>query len=265
MNEEFVVIKVGGSCLSRHRESVAGQVSSLVGKRPFVLVHGYGPELRDLLSTLGIERPAFISASGVPSHQTTEEIAELSALAACRVREILAAQFKDAGITAKAIPASWNGFVTGARKGRIRYVDDGVVRVRQGDFAGKVSQVNIDRLAELRQEHRCFIVSAILRGSRQETLVIDADRLAIEIASALNAPSLYILSDQPGVLVNGATVPDVKLNDIAQLEPHATGGMSRKLKHIKTGLQSGIGKIFLLDGASPLLNGAPHGTVFTRS
>lgn len=265
MNEDLIVIKVGGSCLRSGKESVAKQIVTLVGQRPFVLVHGYGPELRDMLSEFGIVRPTFVSASGVPSHETTEEIAELSALAACRVRKILAEQFEEAGITAKAIPAYWNGFVAGARKERIRYIQDGVVRVRHGDFAGKVSRVSVERFAELSQAHRCVIVSAILRGSGQETLVIDADRLAIEIALALNASSLYVLSDQPGVLVNGVTVPSARLNDIAQLEPHASGGMSRKLKHIKTGLQAGIDNIFLLNGASPLLNGAPHGTVFTPS
>jgi acetylglutamate kinase len=265
MNEELVVIKVGGSCLKPGRGNVAEQITSLIDKRPFILVHGYGPELRHLLSTLGVERPSFISASGVPSHQTTEEIAELSALAAYRVRKILASQFDDAGISTKAIPAFWNGFVVGSRKECVRYIDNGVVRARKGDFAGRVAQVNIDLLSGLREESRGLIVSAILRGAKQETLVIDADHLAVEIALALNVTSIYMLSDQPGVLANGVTVPKARSDEITELAQYATGGMARKLKHIKTGLKGGIDRVFLLDGVNPILNGAPHGTVFVRS
>lgn len=265
MKEEMIVIKLGGSCVGRDKQNVAEQIRALAGERPFVLVHGYGPELRSLLSRLAVERPTFTSASGVPSHETTEEIAELSALAALRVRQALARQFLDADIPVKAVPAYWNGIVTGTRKERIRYVENGIVRVREGDFSAKVSRVAVDRIAELRQNHTGILMSAVLRGPVGETLVIDADRLAVEIALALNVGSLYMLSDHPGVLVEGRTVSSAGLENIGQLEQHATGGMSRKLKHIKTGLQAGIGKIFLLDGACPLLNGAPHGTVFARS
>jgi [amino group carrier protein]-L-2-aminoadipate/L-glutamate 6-kinase len=265
MNEEYIVIKVGGSCLRRNGESAVDQICRLAGQRAFVLVHGYGAELRDLLSILGIERRTFTSASGVPSHQTTEEVAELSALAASRVKNVLAQQFERAGIATKAIPAYWDGLVTGSRKERIRYVEDGIVRVRHDDFSGKVSNVNVDGFVKLCQKHRSLIVSAILRGGGQETLVIDADRLAIDIALALKARNLYILSDQKGVLVNGVTVPNAKLSDIAKLEPYVTAGMSRKLRLIKAALEVGISKIFLLDGINAPLSGTPHGTVFSRN
>jgi acetylglutamate/LysW-gamma-L-alpha-aminoadipate kinase len=259
---DIAVIKVGGSCVAGSARAAAAAVVTIAGGCPFVLVHGHGPELRSLLARLEVERVPFTSASGVPSFFTTEDVAELSAFAAVRVREALVRELAAQGIHAAALPAFWRGMATGERKARIRYADGGVVRAFCGDFAGSVARIDRVLLESLVTESRQLVVSAVLRDADHRTLVVDADHLALEIGAALGVRRVVLLSDR-ALLADGETVPHATAQEIDGLLRHASGGMARKLRHIKRGLARGVDEVLLVGAAGPLEQGAPHGTRFS--
>lgn len=264
MTLDLCVVKIGGSCIAQDAQRTVGQAASLVRSRPCVYVHGYGPELRTLLSVLGVERKTFVSASGVPSHFTTEEVAILSELAAVRVRSKLAACFGAIGVPILAVPSFVDGLVLGARKDRIRYNDCGVMRIYNSDCSGKVIHVSVDKMEQALEQHGNLLLSPVLRDEQQRTMVVDGDHLAFELGIALRVRSMYLLSDNAGVLVEGKTVQTMCQSSIPELTTYTSGGMTRKLKYVQHALRGGIAEVLLLQGSSVMEGEAYNGTCFRQ-
>ncbi len=264
MSINSCVIKIGGSCLEQDVRQVAEQAIALARGRPCIYVHGYGPELRRLLAKLSVNRSTFVSASGMPSHFTTEEVAIVSELAAARVRSKLDALFATLGVPVHSGPAYSDALVVGTRKDRIRYNDRGVIRVHTADFSGKVTSVSTEKISQHLSQHGNLLLSPVLRDMKQRAIVVDGDALAIELGIAVRAQAMYVLSDSAGVLVDGKTVREVRQTAISQLATHTTGGMTRKIKHIQQGLRGGIGEVLLLKGSSTIEAGLYNGTRFRQ-
>ena len=86
-----------------------------------------------------------------------------------------------------------------------------------------------------------------------EMVNVDGDRAAAAVATALQAETLVLLSNVPGLLRDfpdeGALIPLVEQGQIEEfLERYAQGRMKRKLLGAREALEGGVGRVILSDG-----------------
>ena len=91
-------------------------------------------------------------------------------------------------------------------------------------------------------------------GSRDgETFNINADTVAGEIAIAVQAARLYVLTDVPGVRgVDGNLLPTITAAEAQRLIDNGivTGGMIPKVRMCMNAVQAGVGAATILDGTT---------------
>lgn len=82
---------------------------------------------------------------------------------------------------------------------------------------------------------------------------INADVVAAELASALNAAKLIFMSDVPGFLEQGKVVPELTGDQLKERigRGEVTGGMLPKLQASLNSLKKGVQKVHLVDGRVP--------------
>lgn len=243
------IVKIGGSCLTHGLHGVVEAVTRVMNEGPVVMVHGYGNELRSLLKKYNISREKFVSLSGIESHFTNELCASASVFASNLCRELIVEQFVARGHEVYAKAAFCQNFAKGKRKRKLRYLDkDGTMRSRTDDFSGTVETLDLSCLPI--DEEQLILLSPIMADENMNLLVVDADKLAIEIALAFKSTNLILLSDVPGLRVDGQYVDKVNFENLSDLIQNTGGGMQRKLRHIQHALQKGVSTISILDATN---------------
>lgn len=212
-----VVVKYGGAAMkdSSLKEKVIRDVvfMACVGLRP-VVVHGGGPEINTWLDKLGIE-PQFKNGLRV-TDAATMDVVEMVLVG--RVNKELVALINQAGGSAVGLCGK----------------DANLITARPADqegvgFVGEVANVNIQILESLVSSGHIPVVSSVAADETGQAYNINADTVAGELAAALGAEKMILLTDTAGIL------KDYK--DIATLIPKLDIGEARKL--IETGIVSG--------------------------
>ena len=118
---------------------------------------------------------------------------------------------------------------------------------------GKVKEINSEMVLNLQRENFITIVSPIGVGPDGQSLNINADSAAQALATALKAEKLILLTDVPGILVNGNTVSTLGSQKAAAMidEGVISGGMIPKTRACLDALKAGVGKTHILDGRIP--------------
>jgi acetylglutamate kinase len=101
-------------------------------------------------------------------------------------------------------------------------------------------------------------------GDEPSTLNVNGDDAAAAIAAALEADELLLVSDVPGVLVDGVTVQALEADAAQQLiaDGTAAGGMGAKLQAALAALAGGVARVRISDIAA--IESLDRGTVLTR-
>jgi Acetylglutamate kinase len=255
------IIKIGGSLLFEQQQSVALALANR--RKKMLVIIGYGPRLRALGRLHGIPERRLQKMSGGAVRVTDDVTAAASYFASSiemnRLLEALQAQ----NVRCSGVYGS-QGFIWGERPARARYWDEGVLKSFDGDFSGRITKIATDAIEKELEEVECLVISPMLRDTLSGRLLIcDADYAAVEIANALGAESLTIVTDVPGFKVDGEVVHGVAAEEIDQHIETATGGMKKKLAFIKSGLQRKLRKVVVGD-ATLLSDDAPQslGTTF---
>ena len=254
-----VVLKLGGRALE-HEGAWRDLAAALRAMdEPVVLVHGGGAEVSGWCRRLGLT-PSFVDGLRVTDADTLEvAVAVLAGLANKR----LVAALRAAGIDAVGLSA----------------LDGGVVEARvhpQADQLGEVGaieQVDPSLLHTLLAQGRVPVLASIVAGGGEGRLLnVNADDLASAIAVALRARALLLLSDVPGLMLNGALVTRLSSEDaaIAMSGADVTGGMRPKLEAARLALASGVAAVHLAAWRGPstlaeLMNGTGAGTTLVTA
>jgi acetylglutamate kinase len=125
------------------------------------------------------------------------------------------------------------------------------------------------RLLDLLLEHGYLPVVACLAGDRQGRFFnVNADQMAVSLASAIQTDKLFFLTDIEGVRGKDNVVYSTLTLDVCQSlidTGVATGGMRAKLESASEALRAGLSEVVIAPGAAPnvlgqLLSGVPLGT-----
>jgi acetylglutamate kinase len=244
-----IVIKVGGACVARRRgaERVARQVAAVdaLGAR-VVLVHGAGPQVSALQRERG-EEPRLVDGRRVT---TPVALAALSD-AAERTRAMLTDALRAAGADAVASGAVAAGIARAVRRPPVE-TSAGVV-----DFGlvGDIAEVRPDAVdAELRAGRVPVIGPPVACSGDGDALNVNADVLAAELAVALGAEKLVLLTSAAGILADPndahSAIHAMDLAELAALREQGTagGGMHVKSAAIERALTAGVERVHVVSG-----------------
>jgi len=237
-----IVIKYGGAAM-KDPTLKAGVISdivllSCVGIR-IVLVHGGGPEINLWLDKVGIQ-PNFKNGLRV-TDGATMEIVEM--VLGGRVNKSLVSLIQSAGGKAIGLSGKDGGLLL-ARQ--MTHLDIG--------FVGEVTQVDPTVLRTAVENGYTPVVATIAVDETGQALNINADTAAGEIAAALQAEKLVLMTDVPGVMRDKN---DLKTKfhslDIRQCrtliqEGVIAGGMIPKIECCIRCLAQGVGAAHIIDG-----------------
>jgi acetylglutamate kinase len=240
----LTVVKVGGAVAGAPSElaALASSVAGIAGAR--VVVHGGGAEITAWQKRLDLPVEW---RDGL--RVTTPEAIKVTAMVLSGwVNKRVVAALIDAGEIAVGISGEDGGLLRAVR--------------REGGKLGEVGEITAVEprvLRALLAAGLLPVVSPVSRGPEGAPLNVNADEAAIALAVGLAADRLLLVSDVPGVLVDGAALPRVTASGAAELLERgvATGGMAVKMRQALEAARAGV-EVRIGDGA--LLTDAGAGT-----
>jgi acetylglutamate kinase len=240
-----VVVKYGGAAMkdSALKEDVIRDLvfMSCVGIRP-VLVHGGGPEINSWLEKIGIE-PQFKDGLRV-TDAATMDVVEMVLVG--RVNKEIVSLIDRAGGSAVGLCGKDGNLIVARPNGQ-----EGI------GFVGEVSSVNVNILNTLVKSGYIPVVSSVAADENGQAYNINADTVAGEIAAALGAEKLILLTDTPGLLKDfkdpSSLIRQVDIQGARGLIEDGTvsGGMIPKLTCCVRSLAQGVKSAHIIDGRQP--------------
>ena len=240
-----IVVKYGGAAMkeSELKSKVIRDIVllSYVGLRP-VVVHGGGPEINSWLDKLGIE-PQFKNGLRV-TDAATMDVVEMVLVG--RVNKEIVSLINQAGGKAVGICGKDGNLIKARPQG-----EDGI------GFVGEVSAVNIDLLNSLVKSGYIPVVSSVAADDAGQAYNINADTVAGELAAALGAEKLILLTDTPGILRDyhdpSTLLTTLDIQEARRLIDTGVvgGGMIPKVNCCVRSLAQGVRAAHILDGRVP--------------
>jgi acetylglutamate kinase len=249
-----IVIKYGGHAMVAEelKESFAKDIVLMkyIGINP-VVVHGGGPQIGKMLERIG-KKSDFRAGMRVTDEETMD-IVEM-VLAGKINKEIVSFINRNGG---QAVGLSGkDGQLIEARKLHVfRYQgDDQPPEIIDIGLVGEVQKINVEILRALEKSNLIPVIAPVGVGQNGETYNINADLVAGSIAGALEAKKLFLMTDVPGVLnTAGELISSITIAEAADMMQDETlrGGMIPKVNCAVEALQSGVGKVHIVDGRVP--------------
>ncbi len=240
-----VVIKYGGAAMkdSSLKDKVIRDIIFLacVGVHP-VVVHGGGPEINTWLDKLGIEAQ-FKDGLRV-TDAATMDVVEMVLVG--RVNKELVSLINQAGGQGVGLCGK-DGNLVKAR--RVDKEDIG--------FVGEVSKVNVKIVHSLVTNNYIPVISSVAADDKGQAYNINADTFAGEVAAALGAEKLILLTDTAGILENYQdpstliTKLDIKQARDLIAQGIVAGGMIPKVNCCVRSLAQGVRAAHIIDGRIP--------------
>lgn len=242
------MVKIGGSVVCRGK--LGNVLDDLAGLRDVVVVHGGGCLVNDLLKRMGIEPRYLTHPGGVVSRYTDEETLKVFVMGMMLINKLIVSGLLARGVEAIGLSGADMGIVVAKRKEKVLIVDErGRQRVVDGGFSGKIVRVRSELLIPTPPIR---VLAPIAASDKGELLNVDGDQLTIEVARAVGAKQIILLSDVPGLLIKGSIVRELGPDEARGLasSDEVRGGMKRKLVNAAEVASQGI-EVIIGSGVEP--------------
>ena len=247
-----LVIKYGGAAMvgEERMSSFAQNIVLLqyVGIRPIV-VHGGGPQIDRMLEKLSIpfQRKEGLRVTSPEAMEVVEMV--LGGTVNKRIVALINLfGGKAVGLTGK------DGELIRARKHFAPSPAGATAAPLDLGLVGEVVEVRPGILRTLESSGFVPVIAPIGVGEQGEAYNINGDTVAAEVAGALSAEKLILLTDVPGVMdAQGNLVSTMTADETAFAIKSGTitGGMIPKVECGLTALGKGVRKVHILDGRVP--------------
>ncbi|PKA64155.1 Acetylglutamate kinase, chloroplastic [Apostasia shenzhenica] len=238
-----IVVKYGGAAMKSPalQSSVINDLVLLacVGLRP-VLVHGGGPEINSWLLRLGVQ-PQFHNGLRV-TDALTMEVVEMVLVG--KVNKSLVSLINLAGGTAIGLCG---------KDGRLLTARPSPDSASLG-FVGEVSRVNPAILRPIIADNHIPVIASVAADDEGQGYNVNADTAAGEIAAAVGAEKLILLTDVAGILEDcndpGSLVKEIHISGVRRMveEGKVAGGMIPKVNCCVRSLAQGVRTASIIDG-----------------
>ena len=242
-----IVVKYGGNAMLDNdlKAAVTQDIVLMraVGFRP-ILVHGGGPEISELMRRVG-KQPEFVGGLRVTDEDTVD-LVEMVLVG--KVNTSIVALINRQGGKAVGLSGKDARLIV-ASKRHDASIDLG--------YVGDVEQINGGVLDSLAEAGYIPVVSSVGADLDGQSLNINADSVAGEIAAAVGATKLIMLTDVAGVLANSKD-PESLLSEVSVDQARelirtgvADRGMIPKLEACITAVEAGVDRAHIIDGRVP--------------
>jgi len=241
-----IVVKYGGAAMLDEslRAAVMQDIVLMryVGINPIV-VHGGGPEISEAMHRMGKE-PQFVGGLRVTDAETME-IVEM--VLAGKTNKGIVAHLNQQGAQAVGLSGKDGNLIVAERE------------TTKGDigFVGRVAQINPALIHTLTGAGYIPVISSVAIGKAGESYNVNADTVAGELASALGATKLIMMTDVDGIYQDFADkdslIREMSAKDARQLitDGHVDKGMIPKVEACVTAIAGGVERTHILDGRLP--------------
>ena len=250
--DKTIVVKYGGNAMlnDQIKNKVLQDIVFLqgAGMRP-VVVHGGGPEITAMLMQAG-KKSEFVSGLRVTDAESVG-IAEMALVG--KINTDLVARLNLLGGRAVGLNGKDASLVQ-AKKHLADVYENGEVNLVDIGYVGNVEHVNTELIEVLLANGFIPVIAPTGVGSSGETYNINADSVAGEIAGALKAEKLLVLTDVRGIYSDYrdensfiSTLTFEKAQELI-IRGKIDGGMIPKVRACITALSGGAKKTHIIDG-----------------
>ena len=236
-NDEFIVIKCGGSVLiDPNLFNIFIQDIAVLNKLGFnpVIVHGGGKRINRKLSEFNI-KSNFIKGLRITDKDTIKIVEDVLIYFNKEIVDAL----KNLSCNAKKITTKENN----------------VISVRQENkylgFVGTPTKINKDIINKAIQSNEVPVIAPLGLNKNNQTFNINADTAAGAIAKNLKARRLMIISDVEGLLDNDKKlIPEINSTQAKDLidQKVISGGMIPKINNCLDVARNGVKGVVIIDG-----------------
>jgi acetylglutamate kinase len=247
-----VVIKYGGNAMTSEelKHGVMQDIALLkfLGVNP-VVIHGGGPEINQMLTRVGIES-RFVQGLRV-TDAATMEIVQMVLVG--KLNKEIVIQINLLGGKAVGLSGQDCNLIV-AKKTQPTMPDDYQGEIPDIGQVGEVVSINTDFLRQLIRDGYIPVISSIGVGVDGASYNINADTAAGELAAALGAEKLIMLTDVEGIFANfpdkTSLISVLKLKKAQEMirSGQLDGGMIPKLEACIIALGGGVQRAHIIDG-----------------
>ncbi len=241
-----VVIKYGGNAMiSEELKSAVMEdivLLSTVGIH-VVLVHGGGPEINAMLKKIGKESK-FVGGLRYTDRETMDVV---EMVLAGKVNKSLVQQLEQHGGRAIGLCGLDGGMIKAVKH---KETDLG--------YVGDITHVNVTLIRNSLENGTIPVVATIAAGETDgETYNINADIAAAQIAAAMGAEKLVLMTDVRGLLRDredeDSLISVVQVSEVAHLKRQGiiSGGMIPKIDCCVEAVRRGVRRTHIIDGRIP--------------
>ena len=242
-----VVIKYGGNVMDAGTiQTILEDIALLkiVGVNP-VVVHGGGPAINEMLEKLKI-KASFHNGLRI-TDKSTIEVVEM--VLSGKVNKTITAKINSLGVKAIGICGKDSNLILADKIGEVEGVDLG--------YVGVIKDINTKLIKLLVKDEDIPVIASLGVSDKGESLNINADTVASEMAKALKAEKLIYLTDVDGVRRDpndkNSLLNFTRPSELKELikQGAITGGMIPKVQACIEGVHNGIKNVHIINGGVP--------------
>jgi acetylglutamate kinase len=250
-NNKIIVVKMGGSVMDDERAMTDILTDivfmNTVGMRP-VIVHGGGKAINNAMEKRGLE-VQFVQGRRYTDQRTLNVVEHVL----CNeINRSIVATIETLGSSAMGLHTLSSGVLIGEKF----FLEDGERKIDLG-FVGKVTGVNAKLLELLCQADTVPVIAPLARDKTGAKLNCNADTAAGEVAAALKAEKLVVVSDTHGIRRDPkdpkSLIGQITEQEIRKLIADGTisAGMLPKVEACLRALEAGVARTHIIDGKFP--------------
>jgi acetylglutamate kinase len=248
LSGKTVVVKYGGNAMQDEAiintimEDIA--MLKIVGVNP-ILIHGGGPEINSYLKKLNIESK-FHNGLRITDNETMEVV---QMVMSGKINKEITSKINQLGVKAIGLSGKDASLIEVKK-----YVSPDGVDLGQ---VGEIVNINTSLLQKLCNDEFIPVIAGIGTDTQGRSYNINADTVAAEIASRINAEKLIYLTDidgiredadDPSTLISVITVSRIKeMIDSGKI----IGGMIPKVLSCIMCIERGVSKVHIINGTTP--------------
>jgi len=254
--DSFMVIKVGGHAMV-DPEIMSAIVEDIVllrfvGIHP-VLVHGGGPEITEKMEQMG-KKPEFVGGLRITDDETVE-IARMVLVGSINTKIVsLIGQHGAKGV---GLSGKDGKMIMARKKPAQRIMIEDIEHSVDLGWVGETEIINPELIHIVTDQGYIPVISPIAMDNEGNALNINADTVAGDIAKALQAKKLILMTDVAGLMrdpsdtttrISRVLVPQVE--DLID-EGIISGGMIPKMRSASTSVENGVERVHIINGSVP--------------
>ncbi|WP_196594442.1 acetylglutamate kinase [Pectinatus sottacetonis] len=250
---ETIIIKYGGNAMINDdlKNKVMHDIVLMkyVGIRP-IIIHGGGPDITNYLKKIG-KTSKFINGLRVTDRETAE-IAEMVLVG--KINSEIVSRLNSLNLKAVGLSGKDANLITASQKHTSVKNKNGTIEKIDIGFVGEVKTINTTLLNDLLDRDYVPVIAPIGVGADNASYNINADYVAAEVAGAMRAKKLLLLTDIEGIY-RDYTDKNTFISTLNKSEAQKminngciNGGMIPKVEACLRALDKGAQKTSIIDG-----------------